>query len=140
MIDFSRQLGVWAVTVVGGSFLVAVAMVVHSDWTHAEMPYNSDSIAGMTIMSSLAAVLFSAPTVLAMMGLVGWGHAKGWAQRQLMVRVQALHAVGAAVTFGIILYNDWDRFSVACALIYPSLGALLWARHLNRMRPQRSKR
>jgi cation transport ATPase len=105
-------------------------MVVHSNLTHAEMPYSSDSIPGVTVMSSLAAFLFSAPTLLSMMGLFQWGIRSGWSRRRLSARLQALHATGAAITFGIILYNEWDAFSVACAIIYPALGATLWGRFL----------
>ena len=130
--DFLRQLRIWGTTILLGSALVAVTMVVHSDLTHAEMPYSSDSIPGVTVMSSLAAFLFSAPTILSMMGVFWWGMRSGWSRRRLSARLQALHAVGAAITFSIILYNDWDVFSVACAVIYPALGATLWGRFLAR--------
>lgn len=132
MNDFLRQLRIWGTTIVLGSALVAVTMVVHSDLTHAEMPYSSDSIPGVTFMSSLAAFLFSAPTIVSMMGVFWWGMRSGWSRQRLSGYVQALHAVGAAITFGIILYNDWDVFSVVCAVIYPALGATLWWRFFAR--------
>ena len=136
MIDFFRELKAWLLTVFLGSFLVAVTLVVHSDLTAADIPYNPNSIPGVTFMSSLAAFLFSAPTILSMMAVVRWSNHRGWDQRRCQQAVQGVHAVGAATTFGIILYNDWDIFSVVCAVIYPTLGAALWWRALR----QRSNR
>ena len=119
---------VWMITVVGGSMLVAVSMVVHSDVIHAEMPYRPYSIPGVTFLSSIAALLCSLPTVVAL--LLAWakGQRTGWSSSQAMIRLQALHAFGAAITFGIILYQDFDVFSVVCTIEYPAVGALLWGR------------
>lgn len=126
MVDFLRELKAWLLTVFLGSFLVAVTLVVHSDLTAAEMPYNPNSIPGVTFMSSLAAFLCSAPTVLVILALMRWSIHRGWNPRRQHQVVQSVHAVGAATTFGIILYNDCDVFSVVCAVIYPALGATLW--------------
>ena len=134
--EILRELRAWLLTVFLGSFLVAVTLVVHSDLTAADMPYNPNSIPGVTFMSSLAAFLFSAPTILAMMAVVRWSNHRGWNPRRRQQAVQGVHAVGAATTFGIILYNDYDVFSVVCAVIYPALGAALWWRTLS----QRSNR
>jgi len=129
---FWRMFWVWVATVIGGSLLLAISLVIHSDVTHAEMPYNPNSIPGVTSMSSIAAFLFSMPTVAAMIGVCFWGSKNHWSKRQAMVRLQVLHALGAAITFGIILIQDFDVFSVTCAIVYPLLGALLWGRHLRR--------
>jgi MFS family permease len=125
---FFRGLVPWAGTVVGGSFLTAWVMVIHSDFTQAEMPYNPDQVLGVTFMSSIGAAMTSLPTLLAM--LIA-RHLTQHRSPQLEWRwVQGAQALGAALTFGYILCVDWDVFSVACAVCYPLVGFVLWHRHL----------
>ena len=126
--SFFRGLLPWAGTVVGGSFLTALVMVVHSDLTHAEMPYNPDQVLGVTFMSSIGAAMISLPTLLAM--LTARHFTQGSSAQVRWRWVQATQAVGAALTFGYILYVDYDAFSVACAVCYPLVGFALWHRHL----------
>jgi hypothetical protein len=124
-----RGLWPWAGTVVGGSLLTAMVMVIHSDLTHAEMPYNPDQVLGVTVMSSIGASMLSLPTLAAM--LVARHFTRQRTQRVQGWWVQGAQAVGATLTFGYILWVDWDAFSVACSVCYPLVGFVLWHRHLH---------
>ena len=126
--NFFRGLLPWAGTVVGGSFLTAVVMVIHSDITHAEMPYTPDQVLGVTVMSSIGAMMISLPTLAAM--LVVRQFTQHRSAREQWWGVQGTQLIGAACTFGYILYVDYDAFSVACAVCYPLVGMALWHRHL----------
>ncbi len=126
--NFFRGLLPWAGTVVGGSFVTAVVMVIHSDITHAEMPYNPDQVLGVTFMSSIGAMMISLPTLVAMLAVRHFVRRR-WAREQWWW-VQGTQLIGAACTFGYILYVDYDAFSVACAVCYPFVGLVLWHRHL----------